>query len=134
MVSRMEKNTDKWHKIEAYLINQSVRQNFYQRDIWHCYLGKNIGDEENGSKNFDYTRPIIIIRKFNTNIFLCVPITKTAKDGEYYFKFSFIDSQDSYAIISQLNTLDAKRLISKIGYINKKDFRTLTERLKGMIP
>ena len=53
----------------------------------------NIGYEQDGSGN-DFIRPVVIIRKFNNEIFWGVPLTKTRKkikkqSEKFYYKFSF---------------------------------------------
>lgn len=125
---------EKWKKIESRLNQKQFRPFFNRQEIWFCYWGKNIGDEQNGSKDQDYKRPVIVIKKYNKHLFLGVPLTLTIKNSEHYFNFSFKSHQISGAIVSQWRTLDAVRLIEKIGYINKNDFASLIEKLKESFP
>jgi len=45
----------------------------------------------------------------------------SAKEGRFYFSFSFEPNKISVALLSQVKLLDTKRLYSKIGRIRKDD-------------
>ncbi len=89
----MQKEYQKWH-IKKSEVNEVVRRPFFhEREIWFCYLGSNVGFEQDGGENF--LRPVIIIRKFNNEIFWGVPLTKSkkkhsSKANNYYYDFSFL--------------------------------------------
>jgi len=77
-----------WYKKKKN-IQRKNRVFFNEREIWWCYLGLNIGDEQNGGKNF--SRPVVILKKFNKNLTIVVPLTKNNKKGKYYFYLNKID-------------------------------------------
>src|SRR3989344_5296456 len=105
----MEKNFDSWN-IKKQELSKTERAYFSKGDIWFASIGKNIGDEEDG-KNSDFERPVLIVRKFNNNIFLGVPLTSNEeKEGKYYHKL--ISFSGSTAILSQIRLFDAKTLLS----------------------
>ena len=66
-------------------------------------------------------------------MFWGVPLTKTKKEGKYYFKFELDSNEESIAIISQLRLIDAKRLLYKIGDISEKDFSDLKQKIRHLI-
>jgi hypothetical protein len=84
----MEKDFNKWSKLKIKLDQRSAVPTFRQREIWWCHIGLNIGDEENG-KSEKYHRPILVIKKFNRNIFLGIPLATQVKDNPYYYQFIF---------------------------------------------
>lgn len=130
----MKKDYKKWHPIKKDLDNSEVaRPFFHQREIWFCYLGENVGFEEDGVGE-DFMRPVIIIRKFNNEIFWGIPLTKRNKKSEYYFTFYFSVGGKNAAILSQIRLIDAKRLAYKIGEISDADFNKLIEKLKELFP
>ena len=88
--------------------------------MYWCSIGENVGDEENG-KGKESTRPVLILKKFNKNIFWGIPMSSKIKDNKYYVKVMLKDNIRS-VMISQLRLLDTKRLDIKIGYISKSDF------------
>ncbi len=128
----MRKDYHEWNTLKIAANAAGIRLPFNERDIWSCYLGANMGDEEDGAGD-DFARPVLIIRKFNSHICWIIPLTRTDKDSEYYFRFSFMREDRSMAILSQLRIIDSFRLVKKIGYINKKDFADLTEKLKALL-
>ena len=103
---------------------------FKERDIWWCSLGVNLGDKEDG-KNEQFNRPVLILRKFNKNIFYGLPMTTRIKDNPYYLQVSFHDRQVS-VMLSQMRLFDRKRLQRKIGQLDKKDFEITKESFKGL--
>ncbi len=112
--------------------NESVRPGFHEREIWYCHLGENVGFEQDG-KGDQFLRPIIVLRKFNNEIFWAIPLTSTIKKSEHYFIVTFNDTKSS-AILSQIRLIDAKRLSHKIGDITKEEFEELKKKLKDLIP
>ena len=63
-----------WIERKFALHNRKNIPSFRERDIFWSSLGENIGSEENG-KWSEYTRPVLIVRKFNKQIFLNIRST-----------------------------------------------------------
>ena len=127
------KDFQKWHVKKSNIDGIEKRPFFHEREIWFCYLGTNVGYEQDGSKP-DFQRPIIIIRKFNNEICWVVPLSKTKKRGQYYFDFPFDDMTTSVAVISQIRLLDARRLSRKIGELKENTFKELVNKIKALLP
>lgn len=47
---------------------------FEEREVWWASLGENIGSEANG-KNFHFERPVIVLRKFSSDLLLTIVTT-----------------------------------------------------------
>jgi len=133
MSATMEKNYWHWHNRKVDINGIIDRPFFHEKEIWYGHLGVNIGFEQDGVGD-DFLRPIVIIRKFNNEIFWAIPLTSRFKKSEYYFSFSFIEDQISTAILSQIRLVDARRLSHMIGYIQDADFIGLKEKLKALLP
>jgi mRNA interferase MazF len=74
-------------------------------------------------------RPMIILKKFNKEIFWGIPLTKNHKDSLYYYPFK-LKEKTSSAIISQIKlAVDAKRLCYKVGVIELGDLKEIKNRL-----
>lgn len=134
----MKKDFEKWNKKKTQVDNIAKRPFFHEREIWFCYLGANVGFEQDGNGE-DFLRPIVIARKFNNEIFWGIPLTKsknkTNKRAEkYYFSFSFIDNIKSVAILSQIRLIDARRLSYLAGEVSQDDFKVLIAKLKALLP
>lgn len=114
---------DSWAKLKKNIYFRTERPFFRERDVWWASIGFNIGDEVYG-KNYYYERPVLVLRKFNNNIFLAVPLTSKPKTGKYYCDV-LLDGQIRSAMTSQIRLIDAKRIIRKIGYIDEASFKTV---------
>lgn len=96
-------------------------------------MGTNIGFEQDGVGS-DFLRPVVIIRKFNNEIFWGIPLTRRIKESRFYFQFTFEDEKESSAILSQVRLIDARRLSHKMGEVTLVDFEEMKKRLKALLP
>jgi len=125
----MKKEYDKWNITKKSLL-QRARPQFSERDVFWCTMGINIGDEEDG-KNDNFNRPVIILRKFNKNLFFGIPLTTKLKQNPYYVEIIFRNRQQA-AMISQVRVLDAKRLGQRMGRLSKQEFEKLRKIVRGL--
>lgn len=127
----MKKDFQNWHNKKRYVENERPRVFFKEREVWLCYLGENIGFEQDG-RGDEFLRPIIVIKKFNKEIFWAIPLTRTEKKNKYYFPF-VLNKETSVAILSQIKLIDAKRLKYKIGDIKTVDFSVLKSKIRQFL-
>lgn len=106
-------NFDCWNNIKKDMHQNKNRVHFRQGEIWFVSIGQNIGYEVYG-KGEKFLRPVVIFRKINKNTFLAIPLTSKIKE----------DKQNS-AILSQVKTIDAKRLAYKTGNLDRNVFENL---------
>jgi len=133
----MKKDYKEWHSKKSEISEIKKSPFFHEREIWFCYLGSNIGFEQDGGEEF--LRPVVVFRKFNNEIFWAIPLTKSKKKLNkktecYYYSFSFIPEVTSLAILSQIRLVDAKRLSRHIGTMPEESFDELKKKLKALIP
>jgi mRNA interferase MazF len=103
-----------------------------EREIWWISLGLNIGDEEDG-KGDGFERPVLVIKKFNNNIFWgCALSTKIKADNRYYATINTSGGVRS-VILSQLRLYDTKRLRERLETIGQHDFRHIKTALKALL-
>jgi mRNA interferase MazF len=117
-----ENDLENWYREKVFLNGKNSRPLFAEREVWYCSLGVNIGFEQDG-KGSHSIRPIIVLKKFNNEIFWGVPLTHTQKSGALYF--GLMEEFKSFVILSQIRLLDAKRLRYKIGVLNEARFLLL---------
>lgn len=110
------KNYDVWNirKKEVELYRQ--RKRYHAGDIWWAHLGLNIGFEQDG-KNKNFERPVLIIKGFNKEVCLIVPLTTKNKKNKFFLFVGEFNGHKNYAILSQIRLIDTKRLINQIGFI-----------------
>jgi mRNA interferase MazF len=128
----MKKDYKNWHIRKEQINDLEQRPYFHEREIWFCYVGANVGFEQDGQGD-DFQRPVVIIKKFNNEICWVISLSKTKKRGEYYFAFPFSDTITSVAILSQIKLIDVERLSRKIGDMSEENFHQLIEKLKALL-
>jgi mRNA-degrading endonuclease toxin of MazEF toxin-antitoxin module len=128
----MLKNFDEWNKLKKKIDNSKNFLKFNEREVWFVNMGLNVGFEQDG-KNKDYLRPVIIFRKFNKHLFWAMPLTKNIKNNKYYFNLKIRKNYNS-AILSQIKSMDSKRLRYRIAIINEKDLFNLSKKLQELFP
>ena len=126
----MDKKFNEWNEIKKATHKIKKKVYFKERDIFFIRIGENIGFEQSGKGDM-FLRPVIILKKFNNNFFMGIPLTTTTKEGIYYFEFEFTNKK-SKAILSQIKSFDVKRIKHKIGVINQKDFKKLKEKIGNL--
>lgn len=129
----MAKAFDAWNIIKKRidLKNSAAAVFFYEREVWWCSVGINVGVESDG-KHTHFERPVLIIRKFNGHMLWMVPLTSRQHDGVHFYRISH-DRGASFACLSQLKTISSKRLLRKIGMIAENEFEEVCERVAGYI-
>lgn len=134
----MKKDFQKWHTKKS-TVNEIVKRPFFhEREIWFCFLGANVGFEQDGSEE-EFLRPIVVLRKFNNEILWAIPLTKSRKKSKvktekYYYSFPFAPNITSVAILSQIRLIDARRLSRHISTMGETDFKEMNEKLKTLLP
>lgn len=102
---------DSWNELKKKLESEiEDKEKFPKvREAWMCNLGRNIGFEQNGSGE-NFSRPILVVKKFNNQMFWVVPLSTKQKDLDFYFNYTDPDSQKVSAILAQMKLMSVKRL------------------------
>ena len=128
----MEKDFDNWNQEKKSTNDRDTLDlYFYEGEVWWMSLGINIGFEEDG-KSQQFTRPVLVLKKFSQNVFIGVPLSTSGKTGKYYFNFAFAESQ-STALLSQIRLFDSKRMVKKMGQIEKGVLEEIRTKVKGIL-
>jgi len=130
------KKYDQWNEVKKTVTKNNRKLGIKPREIFWAKIGQNIGSEEYG-KGKNFARPIIIIRKLTSDLFLGIPTTTNTKNNDYFHKFSYNSKQDGIievsAMIIQVKVFSTNRLMNKIGMIDKDNFFKITDKLKLLI-
>ncbi len=129
----MEKNFDAWNEKKKYLHGTEHSDDFFyhEREVWWCSIGVNVGVESDG-KNEYFERPILVIKKFNKEMFWGIPLTSKEKKGEFFHEIQH-DAGTSWAILSQLKNFSSKRLLRKIGMVPIGTYSEILRKMGGYI-
>jgi len=126
MLAWMQKDFDRWNEQKTKLNITTTTRFFKEREIWFCYLGLNIGHEQDGEVG-TYLRPVIVLKKFPNKTFFAIPLTHTQRFGKEYF--TVIDNHGvSFAILSQGRALDIRRLKYYSRTMSEGEFASLKLR------
>lgn len=127
---------NQWNELKKDIHKSKRKLGIKSREIFWARIGQNIGSEEYG-KDKNFARPILIIRKITNDLFIGIPLTSTIKNDDYFHAFTYDNKQNGLtqnsAMILQLKVLSIKRLMNKIGIVNKEDFETIIEKSKNLI-
>lgn len=117
-MTKHSKNFDDWNQIKKVIHTKMDRLFFREGEIWWVSLGVNIDYEIDG-KGKIYARPVIIAKKYNQFSFLAIPLSTSGKVNKYKVPIGSIAGKDAVANLSQMRNIDSKRLVKKIGHLDK---------------
>lgn len=103
--------------------NEHIPPLFKEGEIWWSHFGENIGTEMNGKGDF-FTRPVLILKKYDRFSFLAVPLTTKTKEGTWYSTFTH-NSKEQTAVLSQVRTVNYKRLKELVGKVDSNDYQKI---------
>ena len=115
----MENDFDRWNEIKKATdgADEAARLYFRESEIWWVRLGQNIGYETNG-KSREFTRSVVILKKYNQFSFLALPLTTAQTANPYRLPIGMVDGRQAFATLSQLRNIDSKRLVKKIARLD----------------
>jgi hypothetical protein len=130
----MQNDFDRWNEIKKTLDASDDKRMFFPktREVWMCSVGRNIGFEQNGSGN-NFSRPVLVVKKFNNQMFWTAPLSTKQKKFDFYFNFTDPNDQKVAVIIAQLRLVSIKRFNRKMYEIGESDFNKIQALLKGFL-
>ena len=130
----MQKDFKQWYIAKENIHYQPDEQviYFHERDVWWCRIGVNVGFEQDG-KGKSFSRPVVIVKKFNQFVFWAIPLSTKLKKNLYYLPCVCSDGETRAAIISQLRLVSAKRLTDKIGFAKEDSFLAIKKAIKDLL-
>jgi mRNA interferase MazF len=95
-------------------------------------LGRNIGFEQNGNGD-NFSRPVLVIKKFNNNMFWIVPLSTKQKGMDFYFNYIDPSGKRVSAILAQLKLMSIKRIKRKMYDLDKEKLKEINVKLKSFL-
>lgn len=124
------KDFDAWN-IKKKHANKEVSRLYTKREIWWCRLGLNIGSEQDGSGE-EFLRPIVIIRGFGPDMCMIIPLTTSLHKHPLRVPIGEIKGKQASALLSQIRVIDTRRLVEKVGFLNKDNFLLLRKAVRNL--
>ena len=130
----MEKDFDAWNEQKKKIEISVLKPRYFPREgeVWMCFVGKNIGLEQNGGGG-NFSRPMLIIKKFNNQMFWAVPLSTKQKEFYFYYNFSDPTGREVSAVLAQLKLVSFKRLNRKFYTMPKNNMSEIKELLKSFL-
>jgi len=126
------KKFNEWNELKKQIDERENIVQFKEREIYWARIGENIGFEQNG-KGLEFSRPVLVVKKLNKQLFFGVPLSTTLRKGTYFYEFQFLELQKSSALLVQAKVFDIKRVDTKLGMIHEEDFVKLKVQLKDLL-
>lgn len=125
------KKFNEWNEVKKRIDNKTKISIPKEREVYWTCIGENVGFEQNGKSKL-FTRPVLVLKRFNKNIFFGIPLSTQIKEGNFFFIFT-LNSSLSNALLVQGKLFDIKRLEKKIGMISKDEFIELKTRFRELL-
>ena len=120
---------DEW-SIKKKNINEEKKGPYFKEwQIWFLSVWLNIWVESKW-KGINFSRPVLIIKKFNNQMFLGIPLTTKYKDNKYVEQIKNINWKESFLQLSQIRIFSNKRLNDKIGSLYKLELSEIKDKIK----
>jgi mRNA-degrading endonuclease toxin of MazEF toxin-antitoxin module len=122
----MDKNFEDWNELKKQVNDGLLLPLHHEREIWWAHLGVNVGYEQDGTGP-SYERPVLIMRGFSTHMCVCVvvPVTTSKKRTRFYISATIAKGKQAAAIVSQIRLIDTRRLINKVGTLDRAIFNPI---------
>lgn len=133
MQNNNSKDFSAWIKQKGLINSRTDHEKlfFREQEIWWCSIGANVGFEEDG-KGKKYLRPILILRKFNQNTFVGLPLTTVNVSNKYVLRCDSEDCVFRKAILSQIKMIDSRRLGWRITTVSKPSFDIIRKAVRNL--
>lgn len=128
----MIKDFDRWNECKKDIHENGKTLFFHEREIWWCSLGVNVGFEQDGSGD-EYRRPILILKGLGKETCFAVPLTTATSKHPLRPSIGTVDGKEARALLSQVRVIDTRRLVRKIGYLDKDIFATIRKAVKDLL-
>ena len=130
----MEKDFDRWNEIKKRLAHDAPLPPAFPKngEVWMCALGNNLGREQNGGPR-DFSRPVLVIKKFNNEIFWIVPLSTKQKPLDFYFNFNDPSGAPVAAVLAQLRLVSINRFQRDIYALPDILLREVRARLRTFL-
>lgn len=103
-----------------------------EREVWVAIIGRNIGREQHGELQ-NFSRPVLVIKKFNNEMFWIIPLTRKQKNLDFYFNFVDVNNKQASGVLAQMKMMSIKRFERKIYTLDRKIFEKMKSVLRSFL-
>jgi len=128
----MSQDFDGWNEQKKQTHKRSNAPFYHDRELWWCALGVNVGSEQDGSGE-EYRRPVLVLKGLSAETCLVIPLTTSVRHHPMRPAVGKVEGKDAHALLSQMRVIDTKRLVRKIGYLDKVVFEEIRKTAREML-
>ena len=126
-----EKDFNGWIDLKKRLHGRADATYAHERDVWWCALGANVGSEIDG-KNDNFERPVLILRAYNKDMLLIVPMTGKERHEAFYRRV-LVGSTANWIALTQIRVISNKRLLRKVGILAEDQYLLVKKSLQAFL-
>jgi mRNA interferase MazF len=125
---------DIWNNLKKDIEAKNGDPNRFPKEgeVWMSNLGRNIGYEQNGSGE-TFSRPVLVVKKFNNHMFWVLPLSTKQKGFDFYFNYIDPHNQKVSAILAQLKLISIKRIKRKMYELESEKLKQIKIKLKSFL-
>ncbi len=125
---------DAWNELKNVIHSDRGALRYFPQagEVWMSALGKNVGYEQNGGGG-NFSRPVLIVKKFNNHMFWCAPLSTKQKSFDFYFNFVDPSGEKVSVILAQLKLMSVQRLKRKLYEIKPDLFSEMRTKLRDFL-
>jgi len=128
----MEKDFDKWNELKKKIENYSKNKIYFNEwEIWWITIWLNV-KKESCWKWESFRRPILILKKLSSNIFIWIPLSSKKKEWTWFSDYKH-HWKKLTALLYQIRMFDNTRFQRKIWEIDENYFKIIKKRLKSLL-
>ena len=133
-LNNVAKEFDRWNEIKKRLDAPAPIPAAFPKsgEVWMCTLGKNLGREQNGGP-YDFSRPVLVVKKFNNEMFWVVPLSTKQKPLDFYFNYEDPNGMRVAAVLAQLRLVSINRFRRDVYVLPAALMREVRLRLRGFL-
>jgi len=136
----MKKEFDAWNLQKKNLGDPEKKAYAHPREVWWCALGVNVGAEVDG-KNENFERPVLVLRVYNKETMLVLPITSKEKLDDFHHKIR-IQAKNRNSVtgeeyvksvwikLTQARVISNNRLLRKVDVVQQEEFDKVVEAFR----
>jgi len=131
----MNKDFDRWNGVKKVIDVAGGMSRAFPAvgEVWMVVLGVNVGREQDGD-SAAFSRPVVVVKKFNNEMFWGVPLTTKQKSLDFYHNFTDPNGRPAAAIVAQLRLISIKRFERKMYTMSASCFTKICEMLHLFVP
>ena len=95
-------------------------------------VGEILDIEQDGTGP-SYERPVLIIRGFSPHVCVVVPLATSKKRDRFYISAGMVEDKNAAAIVSQIRLIDTRRLINKVGTLDRATFNPIRKAARKLL-